>query len=90
MEKLTDAPHAHSSTAVFGGRLIAVGDKYPSSTNIHAYFFHTNSWIHVGDTPFDISNTCSLVLPTGELMVMGIPERSGGVRAVLRATIKGD
>ena len=90
-KRLTGAPHIHSSTAVFGGRLIAVGGKnYPYDTlNIHAYSFQTNSWIHVGDTLFKSSNTCSLVLPTGELMVVGIQKR-GGMRGVVKATIKGN
>ena len=72
-KRLTDAPYPLSSTAVFGGRLVAVGGGEVSSlsSSIYAYSFQTNSWIHVGDMPFAASNICSVVLPTGELMVMG-------------------
>ena len=72
-KRLPDVPHACSSTAVFGNRLIAVGGKvYPSaSSSIHAYSPHTKSWVHVGDMPVELYSTCTAVLPTGDLMVIG-------------------
>ena len=69
-KRLPDAPHDHSNTAVFGNRLIAVGGFLPSSS-IHAYSPHTQSWVHVGDMPIELDSTCTVVLPTGELMVIG-------------------
>ena len=72
-KRLTDVPYQYSSTAVFGSRLIAVGGERlcsPTST-VYAYSFLTNSWICVGDMQFGISCTCSVVLPTGELMIIG-------------------
>ena len=71
---LPDVPHDYSSTAVFGNRLIAVGGVgYLSlaSSSIHAYSPHTQSWVHVGDMPDRLDSTCTAVLPTGELMVIG-------------------
>ena len=71
-KRLPDVPHEYSSTAVFGNRLIAVGGggyRSPSSS-IHAYSPHTQSWVHVGDMPVKLS-TCTAVLPTGDLMVIG-------------------
>ena len=68
-KRLSDAPHKHSSTAVFGNRLIAVGGV--ASSSIHAYSPHTQSWVHVGDMPVGLSSTCTAVLPTGDLMVIG-------------------
>ena len=70
-KRLPDVPHDHSSTAVFGNRLIAVGGEYPSSSSIHAYSPHTKSWVHVGDMPVRLDSTCTAVLPTGDLMVIG-------------------
>ena len=67
-KRLSDAPHPYSSTAVFGNRLIAVSS---SSSSIHAYSPHTQSWVHVGDMPVGLCSTCTAVLPTGELMVIG-------------------
>ena len=71
-KRLPDVPHERSSTAVFGNRLIAVGGGgYPFSSSIHAYSPHTQSWLHVGDMPVELYSTCTAVLPTGELMVIG-------------------
>ena len=74
-KKLPDVPHDYSSTTVFGNRLIAVGGGggYKSlSSSILAYSPHTQSWMHVGDTPLvQLGATCTVVLPTGELMVIG-------------------
>ena len=72
-KKLPDVPHS-SSTSVFGNRLITVGGegRYPSSrSSIHAYSPHTQSWVHVGDMPVGLDSTCTAVLPTGDLMVIG-------------------
>ena len=72
-ERLPDVPHKRSSIAVFGNRLIAVGGgTYPShSSSIHAYSPHTQSWLYLGDMPVKLQSTCTAVLPTGELMVIG-------------------
>jgi hypothetical protein len=70
-KRLPDVTHTYSSTAVFGNRLIAVGGGHPSSSSIHAYSPHTQSWVHVGDMPVGLSSTCTAVLPTGDLMVIG-------------------
>ena len=70
-KRLPDVPHDHSSTAVFGNRLIAVGGGYSSSSSIYAYSPLTKYWVHVGDMPVELRSTCTAVLPTGELMVIG-------------------
>ena len=72
-KRLPDVPHAHSSTVVFGNRLITVGGKGRTSpsSSIHAYSPHTKSWVHVGDMTVGLSSTCTAVLPTGDLMVIG-------------------
>ena len=90
-KRLTDAPNPFDNTAVFGSRLIAVGGEgaLSSTSTVHAYSFQTNSWIHVGDIPFGVSSTCSVVLPKrGELMVVGRCPMDP-VRNVMKAKIKG-
>ena len=69
---LTNVPSAQSSTAVFGNRLITVGGGCTSAnSSIHAYCLNTHSWIYVGDMPFELHSTCTAVLPTRELVVIG-------------------
>ena len=81
---LPNTPHRFSTPAVFGRRFMAIGGGgHHQSSSVHAYSFQTNSWIYIGDMPFVASSTCSVVLPTGELMVVG------GLRSILKATITG-
>ena len=69
-KRLPDVPHKYSSAAVFGNRLIAAGG-FPRTSSIYAYSPHTQSWVHVWDLPVGLQSTCTAVLPTGELMVIG-------------------
>ena len=75
--KLPQLPYERSSPAVFGQRLIAVGGinewpGYPiSTTAINAYCPDTKSWIYVEDLPKRLQSSCVVVLPSGELMVIG-------------------
>ena len=88
-KRLPDVPHVHSSTAVFGNRLIAVGGGvYPSSSSIHAYSPHTKSWVHVGDMPVQLHSTCTAVLPTGDLMVIGGWSKTSIELCVHKASLK--
>ena len=89
-KRLPDVPHSHSSTAVFGNRLIAVGGGYPSSSSIHAYSPHTKSWVHVGDMPVRLHSTCTAVLPTGDLMVIGGRSGTSIESCVHKASLKFD
>ena len=88
-KELTNAPYLASSPAVLGNRLISIGggEELSATSTVYAYSTIAISWIHVGDMPFKASNTCSIVLPTGELMMMG---GFGTIRNVLKATIKGN
>ena len=69
-KNLPEVNYIASSTAVWGGRLMAVGGAGPSS-KIVSYSPHTQSWVKVGDLPVGLSCTCTTVLPTGELLVIG-------------------
>ena len=92
-KRLTNVPCEYFSAAVFGNRLIAVGAGYSqSNSSIHAYSPHTQSWVHMGDMPVELYSTCTSVLPTGKLMVIGGWSRSsmGGVSCVYEATLNGN
>ena len=106
-KRLPDVPRAHSSTAVFGNRLIAVGGAYPAvlideysqitigggvysspSSSIHAYSPHTQSWVRVGNMSLGLYCTCTAVLPTGDLMVIGGWRDAAIVSYVHKASLK--
>ena len=76
-KKLPHMPYKRSSPAVFGKRLVAVGGKpdlpgsFISSSAIHAYCAETRLWVLVGHLPNRLHSSCTVVLPNGELMVIG-------------------
>ena len=67
---LTDTPHRHSSTTIFGGALVAVGGD-PNQSSLHLYFPLTQSWLPALEMPLGVQYTCTVTLPTGEMMVIG-------------------
>ena len=67
---LTDTPHQLSSTTIFGGTLVAVGGQ-PGQSSLHLYFPLTQSWLPAGEMPLGVHMTCTVTLPTGEMMVIG-------------------
>ena len=70
--RLPGFPDKHSCIGVIGNRLVAVGGVFISCrSSIYAYSPYSRSWIHVGNIPFSLHSTCTTVLPTGELMVIG-------------------
>ena len=78
-----------STPAVLRNQLIIVGGGYHKSSFIHTYSASTKSWVHVGDMPIACYSTnCTLVLPTGELLVVG-DTKSGPSSHSFRASIKG-
>ena len=88
--------YERSSPAIFGNRLVAIGGRsdFPgskiSTLTIHAYSPSTNSWIHVGDLPQRLHSSCTVVLPSGELMVIGGMIGFGTKsRKVYKSTFKG-
>jgi len=71
---LPNTPHEYSSTNIFGGALVAVGGVHYQSS-LHLYSPLTQSWLSAGEMPVGVCNTCTVTLPTGEMMVIG-----GGTR----------
>ena len=71
---LPDVPCEWSSTGIFGGFLVAVGGRDPEgmeSSSLYTYSSPTNTWLHYGEISVAIVHTCTITLPTGEMMVNG-------------------
>ena len=67
---LPNTPHQCSSTTIFGGALVAVGGLHYQSS-LHLYSPLTQSWLPAGEMPVGVTSTCTVTLPTGEMMVIG-------------------
>ena len=84
----------YSSPSSFANQLISTGGYNISvhSSEICAYSPHTLSWLHVGDLPIGLDNTATIVLPTGELVVLGGEDEyeESNERRVFKASLKGD
>ena len=89
---LPEVHHTFSSTAVWGGRLMAVGgiNSDGASSDILSYYPHTQSWVKVGDLPVCVDSTCTTVLPTGELLVVGDWRAGGTSDRVLKGSLRGE
>ena len=81
-----------SSPSSFANQLISTGGWLSGdySSEICAYSPHTLSWLHVGNLPIELSSTATIVLPTGELMVLGGWRVSRRSSRVFKASLKGD
>ena len=74
---LADVHHHHSSVAILAGCLVAIGGSKQSvlrstvEKSIHAYCHSLRKWVHVGDLPSAVAQCASILLPTGDIMVIG-------------------
>ena len=74
---LADVHHHHSSVAIFAGCLVAIGGSKQNvvrstvEKSVHAYCHSIRKWVHVGDLPSAVAQCTSILLPTGNLMVIG-------------------
>ncbi len=86
-ETLPDAPNNCSAAAFCGGRLLSIGgeDYRNHTTAIYAFSSNTQSWVHVPDLPVSLTQSSAVVLPIGELMVIG----GRGSDKVFRVFLKG-
>ena len=82
----------NSSPSSFANQLISNGGLINGalSSEICAYSPHTLSWLHVGDLPIELRGTATIVLPTGELVVLGGYGAFGYSNRVFKASLKGD
>ena len=88
--------HLENSTpSSFANQLISAGGELSGAltSEICAYSpnsSHTLSWLHVGDLPIELNVTTTIVLPTGELVVLGGWSVSGKSDRVFKASLKGN
>ena len=74
---LAEVHHHHSSVAILAGCLVAIGGSKHNMVrstvekSIHAYCHSIRKWVHVGDLPSAVAQCASVLLPTGDLMVIG-------------------
>ena len=73
---LADVHHHHSSVAILAGCLVAIGGSKQNvrstvEKSIHAYCHSIRKWVHVGELPSPVAQCASILLPTGDLMVIG-------------------
>ena len=65
-----DAPYEFSSVAFFGNCLVAFGgDK--ARRQVSVYVPHKNAWFAMSDLPGGVSRAASVVLDSGELLLLG-------------------
>ena len=89
-KKLPCKPLEWSTLAVFSNKLITVGGGYSYNSAIHAYSSSNDLWVHVGDVPVACCSPCTVVLPTGELLVGGGDTASDVSSSSFKASIRGD
>ncbi len=80
-----------SNTASFGQQLITMGMEVGiDCTKIHARFPLKKMWVHVGNIPADLRNIYTAVLPTHEMVVIGVDRDSQKKRKrrVFKASLK--
>lgn len=86
-----------SSSASFGQYLILIGGRISISEvgstacrDIFAHSSHGEEWVHVGSAPVALSSATSIVLPTGDMLVIGgdIGESSSG--RIFKASFRGE
>ena len=88
-------PLEHSSLASFGQQLISIGgitnDRYRSiSPYIFAFSSPSQSWVHVGKLPIALDRAASIILPKGELVVIGGDTIASYSASVFKATLRGE
>ena len=88
-KELPNVPLEWSTPIVIEKQLAVVGG-YTYSSAIHVYSQSTNSWVHVEDLPVACYSTCTLVLPTGELLVVGGKTKLELLSQAFRAKIEGE
>ena len=73
-KRLKDVPYERSSPAVFRNRLMAIGggaNANSAHSSIYSFSAYTQSWVHEGDMPTKLSCTCTSILSTGKLTIIG-------------------
>lgn len=86
-QSFPDVPHGYSSLSLLGTELLSIGGE--QSASIHAYSDQKRSWVAVGSTPIACDSSCSVSLPSGEVLLVAGEEGSGLASRVFRGTVSG-
>lgn len=91
--KTLDKPKPVYNPVSFGGQLVTSKRTFvlgAGTNELHAYCPLTQSWVHVGDVLNNLRLVVTLVLPNGELMVIGrcYTPRTRGYK-VYKAAVRG-
>lgn len=87
--KLPNVPTEWSTAVPIGKQLATVGG-HPYSSSIHIYSHHTNSWVYAEDLPIACHSSCTVVLPTEELLVVGGETEWRTLPCTFRAKMQGE
>ena len=90
-ETLPDVPYRNSATTILGAAPVTVGgyDSGTRMSSLHMYSPLTHTWLHVSEMPVAVSHTCTITLPTGEMMVIGgVTKDSAYSRTVYEASLQ--
>lgn len=87
---LPHLPFPFSSPVMFNDQLITIGGGYCCSSAVHADSHPTKSWVNAGDLPIFCKSTCTLILPSGELLVVGGETYFGLSSLAFRAKLRGN
>lgn len=86
------APLSNTCPVVFGEHLVTVGGSEELSALIHGYFGCISAWKEIGKLPIKVFDTAAVVLPSGEMVVIGgfsLHSRSSKVyKSSLRGMLK--
>ena len=80
---LPHTPLTYSTALAFNGALLAVGGNRSGSSSIHIYQPSSNSWVKAGELPTNRCDSGCIVLPSGEVLVVG-----GGVNDETRQKLE--
>ena len=92
-KKLPNAPLEWCTPVTIGKQLAAVGGSsggHSYSSAIYLYSNPTNAWVYVEDLPIACHSTCTVVLPTGELLTVGGEAKKKTLSCAFRAKIQSE
>ena len=85
---LPDTPLQYSAPLALNGILLAVGGKSGKAMNtIYAYHAERKEWVKAGEMPTERARCSCIVLPSGEIMVVGTKELNPIAQQVHLATV---
>ena len=90
-ETLPDVPYPASCIAILQSTLVAIGGGYlPQITaSLHIYCPQSEQWVKMAtELPEAIRMTCSISLPTDEIIIIGGFGNNGRSRHVYKGTVK--